>query len=94
MEDRSRVALSMLVGAAVGGAVGYLLFTESGRRLRAQVRPQLEGLLDDASQLQGTVRRIRDAAGEGWRSMTGLFADLADEPSWAGDDDDGGRAVS
>ena len=31
MDDRARIALSMGIGAAVGGFVGFLLFTDRGR---------------------------------------------------------------
>ena len=83
MEDRSRVVLGMLVGAAVGGVVGFLLYTESGRRLRSGLRPQLEGIVDEAKWLRGTVDRIREVASDGWESVSEFFADAGEENPWA-----------
>ena len=45
MSERNRTAWAVVLGAAVGGAVAYLFFTEGGRRLRAQVEPRVADLL-------------------------------------------------
>lgn len=93
MEDRSRIAVSMLVGAALGGVLGYLLFTESGRRTRNSLRGQLEGLVDDASRFSGSIEKVRSVATEGWHSVRDVFAALtADEVPY--DDPDQGIRVS
>jgi gas vesicle protein len=93
VEDRSRVAVSMLVGAALGGIVGYLAFTDAGRRTRDTLRAQVEGLLDDATRLTGSLERIQGVAGNGWRSVREFVSALAeDEPPY--DDPDHGRRVS
>lgn len=93
MEDRSRIAVSMLVGAALGGMLGYLLFTEGGRRARNSLRGQLEGLVDDASRFSGSIEKMRGVATEGWRSVKDVFSALsADEVPY--DDPDRGMRVS
>jgi hypothetical protein len=43
--DRTTILLCALAGAVVGGAAGYLLFTEDGRRLREDLEPRLTDLL-------------------------------------------------
>ena len=93
MEDRSRIAVSVLVGAALGGMLGYLLFTEGGRRARNSLRGQLEGLVDDASRFSGSIEKMRGVATEGWRSVKDVFSALsADEVPY--DDPDRGMRVS
>jgi len=64
-----RVALSALLGAALGGVIGYVLFTEHGERLRARYRPHLEGVLDDALQVQGSLAKLG-----GWSALAGLVS--------------------
>ena len=48
MDDRSRIALSMGIGAALGGFVGFLLFTDRGRAFRQELEPQLEEFFGEA----------------------------------------------
>lgn len=55
VSDRMPIFLGALAGAIVGGAAGYLLFTEAGRRLRDDLEPQLVNLLTE-------LGRTRDAA--------------------------------
>jgi hypothetical protein len=74
MEDRSKVGAFVLVGAVLGGLVGFLFFTESGRRLRAEVGPKFEDLLEGTRQLAGHLETLRDAAGEGWQSVSRLVS--------------------
>jgi hypothetical protein len=93
VEDRSRIAVSVLVGAALGGMLGYLLFTEGGRRARNSLRGQLEGLVDDASRFSGSIEKMRGVATEGWRGVKDVFSALsADEVPY--DDPDRGMRVS
>lgn len=91
MEERSRVALSVLVGAALGGVVGYLLFTEDGRRLRTNLRGHVEGLVDDASRFRGSIEKLRDVASDGWRSVTGALSSLGGDEEPPGKQDRGMR---
>jgi len=79
----------MLVGAALGGIVGFLFFTESGRRVRAEVGPKLEDLLDGTRELAGHLETFRDVAGQGWQSVSRLVTDVPDTgEGWPG----GGRS--
>ncbi|MCL4848122.1 MAG: hypothetical protein KJ066_16390 [Acidobacteria bacterium] len=88
MEDRSKVGAFALVGAALGGLIGFLFFTDSGRRVRAEVGPKLEDLLEGTRQLAGHLETLRDVAGEGWQSVSRLVTHLPDAvEGWPG----GGR---
>ena len=69
MEERSRVMLAALLGAAVGGVWGWLYMTEQGRRIRAQIDPKLDDFMRELQGLRGTVEKAKTAANEGWRSL-------------------------
>jgi gas vesicle protein len=64
--------LAIGLGAVIGGAVGYLLFTERGRELRDNLEPRLQDLLSEIDQLTHTFERARAAAVEGWQSFSKL----------------------
>lgn len=70
MTNRSRIALAMLGGAIIGGAVGYLYLTEDGRQLRRRLEPTLDDVLDEVRSLGAAVGTARQAAADGWRSVS------------------------
>lgn len=70
MTDRSRITLAMLGGAVLGGAVGYLYLTEDGRQLRRRLEPTIDGVLDEVRTLSTALGSARQAAEEGWRSVS------------------------
>jgi len=78
VNDRSVIAVSILVGAALGGAAGFLLLTDRGRRLRRELGPQLDELVAEARRLQEVVARVRETAAEGWRSVADFVGDLGE----------------
>ena len=69
MEDKARVLMSTLVGAAAGAVLGFLYLTERGQRFRMQIEPRLDSFIGEVNQLRGTVLKAREAANEGWRSL-------------------------
>ncbi len=69
MDDRARIALSMAVGAAVGGFVGFLLFTERGRTFRRELEPQLEDMFGEAQRLTAAFDRTRRAVKDGLATL-------------------------
>lgn len=77
MEDRSRVLLAALVGAAAGAAWGYLYLTASGQRVRAQIEPKLDDFIGELRRMRGTLEKARAAADEGWRSLNDLAGSQA-----------------
>lgn len=75
MNDRTRVALCMGLGALAGGAAGYLLLTERGRALREELEPKLGDLAGEVQKLGSAFDRTRRAVEEGWRSFNQLVSD-------------------
>ena len=83
MSDRNRVSLSVLVGAFAGGVVGFLLFTEQGRRIREELQPHLDELQREVRNLQEMAMKVRDTAGESWKQIEGLMGELGQQGgSW------------
>jgi gas vesicle protein len=58
MSERNHAAWAIVVGAALGGLVGFLFFTEHGRRLRARVEPAVADLIDNVQNWRGTIERV------------------------------------
>lgn len=72
MDDRSRVLMTTFLGAILGGVWGWLYLTESGRRVRDQIDPRLDDLVNEIARVRGTVEKARTAANEGWRSLSDI----------------------
>jgi hypothetical protein len=85
MDSRSRLIWSIAAGAAVGGALGYLFFTDDGRRLRSRLEPHVGDLIDEVSRWRGTIDKVKAAAGEGRRSVAGLVDEFQKQKSAWGD---------
>ncbi|MBM3750212.1 MAG: hypothetical protein FJW21_03390 [Acidimicrobiia bacterium] len=47
MGERSSILWCALAGAVIGGAAGYLFFTDEGRRLREDLEPRVMDLLGE-----------------------------------------------
>jgi gas vesicle protein len=76
MEERSAILMGALVGALAGGAVGYLYFTESGRRVREQLEPRMNDVIAELQRARSAAVRAVDAAGEGWESVRHMQSTL------------------
>ncbi len=88
MDSRSRVIWSIVAGAAVGGTLGYLFFTDDGKRLRSRLEPHVGDLVDEVSRWRGTLDKVKAAADEGRRSMTNLVDEYQKQRSaWGGGGD-------
>jgi gas vesicle protein len=70
VDDRTRIALGIGVGAIVGGFVGFLLFTERGKSFRRELEPQLDSLLGEAQRLSVAFDRTRRAVKDGLATLT------------------------
>jgi hypothetical protein len=79
VNDSTRTALAVFAGAAVGGFVGYVLFTDSGRRLRRRFEPVVDGALKELGGVAGAVSVMRALATEGKR----VWDELAPPPQSA-----------
>ncbi len=80
MNERSRVFLASLAGAAIGGVAGYLYFTASGQRLRDQLEPRMDEFANEIRRLRATVTKAQAVASEGWRSLNELIGERPQQP--------------
>jgi hypothetical protein len=69
VDERSRVMAASVLGAVLGGVWGWLYMTENGRRVRDQIEPKLDDLVNEIGRIRGTVDKARTAATEGLRSL-------------------------
>jgi gas vesicle protein len=83
MDDRTRIALGMGIGAAVGGFVGFLLFTDRGRALREELEPQLDDFLGEAQRLTAAFERTRQAVKDGLSTLKTEEAPREGTPDWS-----------
>ncbi len=67
----------------VGGALGFLYLTESGRKFRLEIEPRIDDFLSEVNRMQGTVHKAREAAGESWASLQQIANDVSrsDDPA-------------
>ncbi len=72
MDERSRVLMATQMGAVVGGVGGWLYMTEGGSRVRDQLEPRLDDFMNELTRMRGTVDKARNAANEGWRSLSDM----------------------
>lgn len=70
MDDRTRIALGIGIGAALGGFVGFLLFTERGKAFRRELEPQIDGLMGEAQRLSAAFDRTRRAVKDSLATLT------------------------
>jgi gas vesicle protein len=59
MNDKNLLILGGIVGAVVGVGVGFALFTERGRRLRAELQPEIEAVIKEAVRLTQMVDEFK-----------------------------------
>lgn len=81
MDERSQVALATLLGAVLGGVFGCLYLTDRGRRIRTQIEPMLDMVIDEIDQTRKTVDKAREAANEGRRALDDVLQASAGESS-------------
>lgn len=63
---------ALVLGAAAWLALGYLLFTDHGRRLRARVEPTVEAWAAELARLNDTAGRARSAYLEGRDALASM----------------------
>lgn len=59
MSERNVMILGGMIGVVVGVGVGFALFTERGRQLRAELQPEIEGVLREAARLTQVVEDFK-----------------------------------
>ncbi len=74
MDERSRVLLSVALGAVAGGLVGFLYLTRRGRDVRDQIEPALDSFVEEIDWARATVDKARNAVAEGRRAFDDMIA--------------------
>jgi hypothetical protein len=64
MRDNHQVSWAVIAGAAFGGLIGFLFFTDRGRRLRARIEPAVDDLLEKAHGWRGAIEKVTAFANE------------------------------
>jgi hypothetical protein len=82
VNDRTCVMLSACAGAVIGGFAGYLMWTERGRELRADLEPRVDELVGEAKRLGLAFDRTRRAVSDGWRSFAEMMEEQRSRDSW------------
>lgn len=82
MDERSKVLMTTLLGAVLGGLVGCLYLTDRGRRVRGQLEPLLDTVVDELQEARRTVERARAAVAEGRRVMDEIVHPPPAQPPW------------
>lgn len=62
MNDRNLMILGGMLGAVVGVGVGFVLFTERGRQLRAELQPEIETVVREAMRLSQVMGEFKAGA--------------------------------
>ncbi len=70
MNDRNLMILGGMIGAVVGVGVGFALFTERGRRLRAELQPEIDSVIREAVRLTRVVDEFKSERPLGQSSAT------------------------
>jgi gas vesicle protein len=80
--DKSQVLAGTLLGAVVGGAAGYLLFTEGGRSLRRQLEAAVEDMASELSGFRVTAQKAASVATEGWKFVSEALGESGQSPRY------------
>jgi len=86
MDESSRVLLSTLMGAALGGVVGYLYLTDHGRRVRDQIEPTLDAISVELRKARETGAKLRQVVEEGEQTLHNLARNEGSEGGWQSTD--------
>jgi gas vesicle protein len=78
--DNSRAIAASVVGAVIGGVVGYLFFSEHGRSLRRQIEPALDDLSRELASFRSTVQKASGVANESWKLLSETLGDSERQP--------------
>jgi gas vesicle protein len=82
--DKSQALVATLLGAVVGGAAGYLIFTDRGRSLRRQIEPALEDIARELSSFLATAQKAAGVASDGWKLVSETIGEVGQTPRFSG----------
>ena len=71
---------AVLVGAAVGGLAGYLLFTDRGRAARRSLEPAIEDLAHELNHFRATLQKAAGVANQGWQMLNDALGEAGATP--------------
>lgn len=64
MDERAKLLVGSLLGAAAGVLVTYFYFTRDGRALRREIEPLVDDLVREVGRVQDAVQHLKDGASE------------------------------
>jgi gas vesicle protein len=70
VNDKSRIILGGVLGAACGAAAAYLFLTSWGRGLRERFEPAVDDLRREFMRFEKTIAKMGDLANDGMRMMS------------------------
>ena len=73
VDERGQVLVATVLGAVMGGVFATLYLTERGRRVRGQIEPWLDAVIDELERTRHTVEKARAAGAEGRRTLDDLL---------------------
>jgi gas vesicle protein len=79
--NNSRDLAATIVGAVIGGVVGYLFFTKRGRSARRQIETALEDFSRELLSFRNTVQKAAGVANEGWNLLNDAFGEREKPPT-------------
>ena len=82
MDERTQVVIATLLGAVTGSVLGCLYLTERGRRVRVQLEPVLDTVIDELQRTRKAVEKAREAAHEGRRTIDDILKPSSEVSSW------------
>jgi len=78
--NNSRAVAATVVGAVIGGVVGYLFFTERGRAIRREFEPALDEFARELMSFRATVQKASGVANEGWKLLNEALGEGGPQP--------------
>jgi len=76
----NRALAATVAGAVIGGAAGYLFFTDRGRALRRQIEPALDDIARELISFRATVEKATGVANEGWKLLNEALGEAGQQP--------------
>ena len=76
----NRAVTATLIGAGIGAVVGYLFFTEGGRRLRRGIEPMLDDISRELHSFRATLQKAAGVASEGWKLLNDAMSEGGPQP--------------
>ncbi len=83
MSEQSRVLAATIAGAAIGGILGCVFFTEGGRVWRRGLEPALDDFARELEGVRSTAAKAVAVGTEAWRLLIELAGETGADPRGA-----------